>query len=202
VSCGNVSDTLCKVCSREWGSTIRNKIGETPLFSTAYYSHSVAHIILQAKENNDRRSRTVLANAIAAHIEKPSLLIPIPSSRANNRRRGYDHSILLAKEVARISGGTVLPILSVNRRVKDQTALRHSARFTNLSGAYDVNPRIFQSDIGHSSRGELVLIDDLVTTGASMREAIRAVKSTDLCGDLRAISACIATHHLPNKIEP
>ena len=195
VGCSRTTGLLCRLCSREWGRSIRNTIDGVLLESSAFYSASISHIVLRAKENNDSRARKVLANAIALQISEPSIIVPIPSSGTNNRRRGYDHSFLLAKEVARLTNGTVWPALLVNRRIKDQTQLVHSERFTNLSGSYSLTP-------GNALHPRVVLIDDLVTTGASMREAIRALRSEkgSESRSIRAVSACLASHHLPNTI--
>lgn len=197
VGCSRSAGLLCARCSREWGKSISNTIHGVPLISSAYYSQQVAQIVLRAKENNDSRARRILANAIANHIQKPQLILPIPSSALNTRRRGFDHSLLLAQEVARLTGSTVWSGLVVNRRIKDQTRLSHAKRFINLSGSYSLKE-------GNVSNFPVVLIDDLVTTGASMKEAIRVLHSEkgSESRTIRAISACIASHHLPNTISP
>ncbi len=177
-----------------WNKSIRNSIEGVPLFSSAYYSLSHMKVILRAKENNDLQARKILAKAIAIHIDCPSILIPIPSSSASIRRRGYDHSHLLALEVAKMSKSTATAALRVNRRVKDQTKLNHRERFTNIRGSYSLLT-------GNLNGNSIVLIDDLVTTGASVLEALRVLRGAELT-PIRAISACIATHHLPNTISP
>jgi ComF family protein len=170
-------------------------IDGTPLISSAFYSPSISQIVLRAKENNDSRARRVIANQIALHIPQQSIIVPIPSSASNNRRRGYDHSFLLAKEVAKLTDGIAWQGLSVTRRIKDQAKLSHGERFTNLTGSYRLTA-------GNAFYPRIVLIDDLVTTGASMREAIRAMRSQKGSESrlIQAVSACIATHHLPNTI--
>jgi ComF family protein len=185
-------ELLCRKCDLEWKYPIHNHIEGIPLISSAYYSKSISHIVLKAKENNDSRARKVLARAIAHHLKAPHVLLPIPSSRSANRRRGFDHAFLLATEVARLTGGKVWQGLCTNRKVKDQTKLMHDQRFTNLAGAYSLTG-------GNYLSGALVVIDDLVTSGASLREALRALKSGQIA-PVAAISACIATHHLPNTI--
>ena len=197
VACSRSLGLLCARCSREWGYSISNTINHVPLTSSAFYSQQIARIVLRAKENNDVRARRILANAIACHVHQPQLILPIPSSALNNRRRGFDHSLLLAQEVARLTGSRVWPGLVVNRRIKDQTRLTHAKRFSNLSGSYSLTS-------GNASNSPVVLIDDLVTTGASMREAIRVLRSEkgSESRTIRAISACIASHHLPNTISP
>ena len=197
VGCSRTKGLLCYTCAQEWNRSIRNVIDGVPLTSSAFYSSSISRIVLRAKENNDARARLVLAGQIALHIPQDSIIVPIPSSKSNNRRRGNDHSFLLGKEVARLTGGTVWQALLVTRRIKDQAKLSHRERFTNLTGSYRLDP-------GNSFHPRVVLIDDLVTTGASMREAIRALRSQKGIESpiIQAISACIATHHLPNTISP
>ena len=188
----NLGALLCRKCSEEWKRPIHNKIEGVPLVASAYYSLSISHIVLKAKENNDSRARRVLATFIAEQINAPHILLPIPSSAAANRRRGFDHAFLLAKEVAQLTGSQVWQGLRTNRKVKDQTKLRHDQRFINLAGAYSLTG-------GNQPSGALVVIDDLVTSGASLREALRALKSAQIA-PIAAICACIATHHLPNTI--
>ena len=194
VGCSRSSGLLCRKCAGEWSKPIKKIVGGIELTSSAYYSLSISHIILKAKENNDSRSRLVLANAIASHIRESSLIVPIPSSSSAIRRRGFDHAFLLAKEVARVSGGHVWHPLHVIRRVKDQTQLTHQERLTNLAGSYALRS-------GNAPGEKIVLIDDLVTTGASLREAIRALHEAQI-QPIQAISACIASYHLPNTISP
>ena len=193
VGCGQHKGLLCKKCSWEWsGRPIKNQINKIPLISASYYSHSISKIILRAKEDNDRRARLLIANSIAQFISAPMTIVPIPSRKAALRRRGFDHSYLLAKEIARLSSGSALRILKVNRTIRDQTSVSHEARFANLAGAYSAK-------FGNRLTSPVVLIDDLVTTGSSMREAIRALEDAGIKPSM-LISACIASHQLPNTI--
>ena len=193
VGCGQGKGLLCKLCAAEWsGRPIANHIDGIQLLSASYYSHSISKIILRAKEDNDRRARLLIANSISQFVAEPMNIIPIPSRKAALRRRGFDHSYLLAQEVARLSGGIVQRILKVGRPIRDQTSVSHEERFANLSGAYSAKS-------GNQPTRPVVLIDDLVTTGSSMREAIRALKDAGIKPSL-LISACIASHQLPNTI--
>jgi predicted amidophosphoribosyltransferase len=162
------------------------------LTSACYYSHSISKIILRAKEDNDRRARLLIANSIAQFISAPMTIVPIPSRKAALRRRGFDHSYLLAREVARLSDGNAMRILKVNRSIRDQTSVSNEDRYANLAGAYSAK-------CGNQPPSPVVLMDDLVTTGSSMREAIRALEDAGIRPSM-LISACIASHQLPNTI--
>jgi len=75
--------------------------------------------------------------------------------------------------------------IQLSRRVLDQSGLHRDERASNLAGAFSLNS---------SARGELILIDDVVTTGATLREAARAVNSQGFqaVGSVTAITACVA----------
>jgi len=79
----------------------------------------------------------------------------------------------------------MLDCLQLSRRVLDQSGLHRDERATNLSGAFRITSL---------ARGELILIDDVVTTGATLREALRAVNSQGFhaAGPVSAVTACVA----------
>ena len=114
--------------------------------------------------------------------ERPIQLIPIPSPQRNNRTRGYFH----LRKVARLMQVKVnfLELLEITRSVSDQSTLNSRQRSSNLAGAYQVRPGIRME-----SGGAVVIFDDLITTGSSLREAVRALKVAKISPEF-AISAC------------
>ncbi|GAA1228258.1 hypothetical protein GCM10009665_18400 [Kitasatospora nipponensis] len=106
----------------------------------------------------------------------PLLLVPMPSARRAVRARGHDPTLRLARRAARVLNGSGLPcvaapVLRPRRRVADQSGLGAAARHRNLHGALHVPSRFHRRLSGR----QLVLVDDLVTTGASLAEAARAL---------------------------
>jgi predicted amidophosphoribosyltransferase len=105
-----------------------------------------------------------------------TVLVPVPSSRRSRRARGHDPVRDLARAAAsglRRQGlpVVVLPVLRQSRRVADQAGLGSGERRRNLAGALGVRA-------GWRSRldGRLVLlVDDVVTTGSTLREAQRVL---------------------------
>lgn len=103
-------------------------------------------------------------------------LVPVPSARRAVAVRGHDPVRRIAVAAAgrlRQDGvpARVLPVLRQRRRVADQAALSAEQRAANLRGALEVVPggeRLLE-------KGETVLVDDLMTTGASLAEAARAL---------------------------
>nr|WP_307037399.1 ComF family protein [Streptomyces canus] len=105
------------------------------------------------------------------------LLVPVPSARRVVGARGHDPARRIALAAARElrRGGVaarVVGVLRQRRPVADQSGLDSRERLKNLSGALEVVPGGGRLLLG----GPVVLVDDLMTTGASLTEAARAVR--------------------------
>jgi predicted amidophosphoribosyltransferase len=134
------------------------------------------------------------------------VLVPVPASRAALRTRGVDHIVALIQGVlsplralGRPAGIEVslAPMLEVTRRVADQAGLGASARAANLSGAL----RLRSADRLHPARARaapaalVVVIDDVLTTGATMAEAVRALAFGGVRAHGAAVVATAVRHH-------
>jgi len=109
----------------------------------------------------------------------PVLLVPVPSSRRAVRARGHDPARRIALAAAgelRRTGtrARVLAVLRQRRAVADQSGLNSQQRLANLAGALEV---AVGGEQLLADGGRIVLVDDLMTTGASLTEAARAVRA-------------------------
>ena len=145
---------------------------------------------MSAKENGLKGADQLIVNAIVHVLDKANFdafnicLVPIPSSIKNRRRRGRSFISEICKQVSSITSIPNIPALTINRKVKDQSTLSAKARLTNMRGAFSVTSNTYP-------RGDLILIDDVVTTGATVSEAARALNSRGF-HVLASVTACLA----------
>ncbi|WP_037558858.1 ComF family protein [Spirillospora albida] len=122
------------------------------------------------------------------------LIVPVPSARGAVRRRGHDPVRTLAAVAVRrlrAEGRSVahLDALAQRRRVEDQTGLSAGGRAANLAGALAARPVVEGRDV--------VLVDDVITTGSTLAEAARAVRAAG--GTPRAAATIAATPRLRRR---
>jgi predicted amidophosphoribosyltransferase len=142
-----------------------------PVISVAQYRNEVRSVLLAYKENGERESGKVLTEAlIRARLEivRDSIctLVPIPSNPKSIRRRGRDFMMELCTQVSIQNGDKVLPIFRVNRDVEDQSKLNEKKRSQNLIGAFSC----ISKNLHLAVTSPIILVDDLLTTGATLRE--------------------------------
>ena len=141
-----------------------------------------------------------LADAVrfaAAGVEHGLLLVPAPSSRVAMRARGDDVMALLAARTARLlrSRGLacrVVTALIQQRAVADSSGLSAVRRADNLRGALALRAGRDRLIAGSA----VVIVDDLVTTGATISEAARVLRAGG-AGVLGAATVAATTKRIP-----
>ena len=197
ISCGKTGVKICLNCSKCWlANPNKSKVEDNYLFFVTKYDETTSPIILAAKESGNREAVKLIARSIASSISfailnlgiaQPVNLVTIPSQLSAIRRRGRDHINDLAQEVIiqlnqQNIDAICLPILKPIKKIKDQSDLNGLQRKENMSHAFIVkNSPISQSAV--------ILIDDLVTTGASIQEGVRALSEAKITVDA-VVTAC------------
>jgi ComF family protein len=110
-------------------------------------------------------ARAMAATSISADVRvEATLVVPVPTTAARLRQRGYNQAELLAGALAALSGRTTLCALQRGSGASSQTALQPVARLANVAGAF-APVQGMEADIA----GEhLLLVDDVLTTGATV----------------------------------
>ena len=126
--------------------------------------------IHQLKYNNLRALAGTLAKLlsdyIAANPMPGEVLVPVPLHAKRLRERGYNQSVLLAKELGRLIG---LPTVD-DCLIRQKHALPQEERRDNVVGAFTCRDRRLQDK-------QVLLIDDVSTSGATLDACARALKA-------------------------
>ena len=192
--CNSLGISICTDCRREWiPHYYKTHINLLSVHSAIMYTPTASKIILAAKENGLQGADDLLIAAIVHVLSKARLdrgyftLVPVPSSKRSQRRRGRSFIVDLTKAISKHTGIAVNDCLQVSRRVSDQSGLTRIQRSSNMHGAFSVKA-------GAILRGDAIVIDDVVTTGATLREAARALNSQGFhaFGSVSAVTACVA----------
>ncbi len=169
--CGNPDTPLCASCTQALAfvRARRRMLGGLPVLSALDYDSPVTGVMRALKADG----RTTLARPLGAALQNLArvaqlapdvLFVPVPTSREAFRRRGYRVVELLCAR----AGLPVHRVLSLTRSVADQRTLGRDERESNVAGAFRA----------HGCRGvPVVIIDDVVTTGATLRAARDALES-------------------------
>ena len=185
--CGREGSAICSVCERH----LRRRIEEPPGVPIGLRSNQPAGLVqlewccaysgparacLHAlKYDGERRLVEPLADLMAVRWQRAGaggeVLVPVPVHAARRRQRGFDQAELLARGVGHRLGLTVVNALERAARTEAQHSLGRRARAANVGGAF-VAAQPSRAPV----KGRwVVLVDDVVTTGATMSGCAQAL---------------------------
>lgn len=191
----------CAGCSRPelpWCPRCRAALGPPRLvhlrdgpsvLTAGRYTGPLRDALLRYKERGRRDLAGPLAELLSALLPgDPLWLVPAPSRRPAARARGGDHVLRLCRVlVEQRSDVRVAAPLRLDRSVRDSVGLDAAQRAANLAGRVTVD----EADLP-PPRGRVLLVDDVVTTGATLRTCRSALarKGVVVAG---ALALCDAT---------
>ena len=201
VLCGKIlqdeETDLCSSCRTETEIYPKPKTKHPFLASwTAlwYYNGNVRRSLIRFKFYNARSNATSYGRLLAMKLleEYPDgfdLLTWIPISPLRRFRRGYDQVELIANAVSGELGLEAMPTLKKIRHNRPQSRLSsYSSRRANVLGAYEVRPDV---DIAGK---RILLLDDILTTGATASEAGRVLLTAG-AKEVTAAAVAASTHN-------
>jgi ComF family protein len=199
------ADVICGLCRRL----------EPPFARAAAYAEytgGLRELIQLLKYDGVRPAADVLGRMLAEVIEtlaadfgkQPPLVAVVPLHGTKQRHRGFNQAELIARAALRIlrAGGRELEFapsaLARTRDTQSQTGLTRHQRRANLRGAFVVNGAIRGRDI--------LLVDDVLTTGATAGECARVLRRAGaervlVATVARALKPDVARIALPQEIE-
>ncbi|TDB87685.1 ComF family protein [Actinomadura sp. KC216] len=184
--CGGEPVLLCDACAVPLQGPARPAetapYGVPRPWTVAAYDGPLRTILSAYKERGRTALAVPLGEALATAVQAtltgpdpPRTVVWVPSRRGSVKRRGHDPlrgTVAVALHRLRVNGLPVtgLDALRQRRRVGDQAGLTAAQRLTNLDGALEAA----RSDLAGR---QVILVDDVVTTGASLAEAARALRA-------------------------
>ncbi|CAN2214070.1 ComFC Predicted amidophosphoribosyltransferases [Candidatus Nanopelagicaceae bacterium] len=192
LGCDQLGISICSQCRKFWHpriiTTWSHAKEKFPIYSSIPYSPIAGRVLLSAKENSLQLADNLLASALLHSLRgartqnQIDFLIPIPSRKSVARKRGRQFITTLSRSIGAVENLPTEEVLAHTRKVRDQSNLDAKDRAKNLEGA--LTSLRFIS-------GRAVLIDDLVTTGATLNEAARALRCQGITV-AAAVTACVA----------
>ncbi|MCD2189140.1 ComF family protein [Actinomycetospora soli] len=177
---------LCATCRAELARPVPapELPGLPPAMALAPYRGAPRRVVIAYKERGRRDLAAPLAAALAAALAQalprgPCVLVPAPSRPGAARARGGDHMLGLARAVAAGTDHVVLPALRLSWRARDSVGLDARERAANLTAHLRLRRRVRPGD-----GRPVVLLDDVLTTGATARTCARALAAAGLPVDL------------------
>jgi predicted amidophosphoribosyltransferase len=181
--CGAPSTPWCDACARTLTVRTDEPVLVTPrldpgvpVFSLGRYAGVRREAIVAVKE----RGRTDLIGPLSAAlhdgltrllawgiVDAPLTLVPAPTRRSAARRRGGDPVTRIAL-AARLPDATVSPALRIRAFTRDSVGLSAAERQRNIAGRVALRRAV---------GGEVLLVDDVVTTGTTADESVRVLQA-------------------------
>lgn len=208
LGCGRAGRMLCTSCRASipaapypaWPTPVPP--GLAPPWAVAAYAGLVRDLVVEHKERRALGLAAVLAQllakAVAAGVSAdwPVVLVPVPSRKSVVRARGHDATLTLVRRASVLlqrAGYDARPARLVVFRhgVADQAGLSAADRAANLAGSTWCPGSGLRPLARWRERIQVVVCDDVITTGASAREVQRALEGAGL--PVTAIAVVAAT---------
>ena len=181
--CGKLDDNwLCDKCSFEWNNKkyinylkIEGKFYNVLTYLFVY--QDIRDLLLQYKFKNKAYMYNTFVNFIlqdknlCAKLMLYDIIIPVPMSKVKKASRGYNQTELISKKLAQMLNIEYENKCLVKKKVnKTQSSLNEKQRFENVKGVFGIeNSNIIKNK-------NVILFDDIVTTGATVNECARILK--------------------------
>ena len=200
--CGKPFDPLAQVLADSLCADCRaNRYHKAPPLDNArslwVMSGPARHAVHRFKYQNRHHLAALLAQEMAIYLRAhsgnlPQLIVPVPLHSWRQWRRGYNQSALLAHSLATTLQLPCVELLRRTRHTPSQTRLNQIQRHENVHDAFLVDDTLRGRYLPEQIH-QILLIDDVYTTGATLRECARQLHSAGFA----AIHALTLTRQPP-----
>lgn len=172
--CSRLGFEICPLCIKGISPFRAKDLSEiTACFCAGEYSGWLRDSLISYK-NGDSRYVELLSQVLYNTLDKflgvkDMTLVPIPSSPQKIKERGFDSVTNICNKMIQADGSLTVDQsnLFLRRKVIDQVGLNAAQRHSNLEGAFGIRRTV---------NGLVVVVDDVITTGATLNSAARTLR--------------------------
>ncbi len=181
------SAKYCQRCGRTLGPHQQMQKGRCPwcqnysfaldaVCRIGVYQDALANAIVNLKYHHDMFGITSLTKLLAGELtdqewfDEAEALCPIPAHWTRRVKRGFNQSAIIANQLGKLTGKPVIPLIKRIKPTLPQPRLSAASRAANVKDAFAVKGR------WHLALSNVCLVDDVMTTGATLNEAARILK--------------------------
>lgn len=164
---------ICEHC-RKSIRTIKDSY-QDEIISYGYYGGVLKELILKFKYKSNFTAGDILAELLEEYIVrninyKEYIITYIPLSKKSQKVRGFNQCEYIAKKISKDLSIKKLNLLIKDKETKEQKTLKKGERYENIKNAFKVRASI------EFDNCNIILIDDVTTTGATITEAYNLLK--------------------------
>lgn len=203
VHCDRPGSLICEPCALLIPPTAEQREFHHELWFGASYETTVREMINAHKDHGARAltsdlglllARAVWSASVSGSYARPVVLVPIPAHRSSLRKRGRDTVMELAENAAAHVSSRGIPCVVRSLLIREIETKRNAGRSLrerrDIAGTFGVrDSRVMPSRV--------IVVDDIVTTGATVNEGVRALIQSGIGVD--AI-ACVASTPLSDQV--
>jgi predicted amidophosphoribosyltransferase len=181
-NCNALGSALCSACAPRCG-TIGLRLPGLRVTALAPYEQSLRTAVLALKDGR-RDVAEILGRMLAPIVPRGACLVPIPTTAKRRRIRGMDGVALVAAHAAMSAGGRVVHALE--HRSGDSQRGRSRDQRLAARGRFHCKRRAIAGE-------RVILVDDVCTTGATLRDCAAAIREAGGIVD-DALVVAVALH--------
>ena len=155
-------------------------ISNIKIYSACHYVKEMQRLIRGVKYHNQKNLAYYQAKFMYEYFTKiidPNVsftIIPVPLHKKRQKQRKFNHMELVANELSKLSGWDVKTnLIERIKNTKPQYKLKKKERMENLANAFKVHTENYAGE-------NLLIIDDILTTGSTLMEMIKELKSHNI----------------------
>jgi len=174
---------FCNSCNGKIKPIVSSFLQITPqkslkVFAACDYKDPLRSLILKKKFAeilaSKQLAQIILQKTVIKNLDI-DCLIPIPLHWSRYARRGYNQSYVMAKTLSKELNKPVLNVLRRAKRTVFQSTLSVEQRKENVKDVFDIGFRYKFNNLDFLKNKNILLVDDLCTTGATLKNAARVL---------------------------